>query len=87
MPHFTAKLSPPQKDCAGPGLLFPRQKVGNDGEVQPVHTQLLPKNAECCGAALRGDGGGFFGICCFALAWPLPACEGGIMPEGVAAGP
>lgn len=44
MPHFAARLSL-LPDCAGPGLLFPRQKVGNDGGVQPAcgPTQVLPE--------------------------------------------
>lgn len=88
--------SPPcQKDCVGPGLLFPTQKVGNDGGegggvgYSLLNTQVVspPPKAEWHGAADCRDGGGIFCVCCFALAWPSPACEGCMMPKGVAAGP
>lgn len=50
-------------------------------------TPRLSPKAECCGTAPCGDGGGTFCVCWFALARPLPACEGCTMSRGVSAGP
>lgn len=93
-PQFTTGFLPCWRDCVGPGLLFPRKQVENDGGGHSLLTHKSPpkSRAACrgpgiqCGAAVCGDRSGIFCIFCFALAWPWPACEGGMTPKGVTAG-
>lgn len=79
----------PERLCWPWAAFTQREKVVNDGGVQPAHTHRSPPRmlSHRSGTSSCEDGGGIFCVCRFALAWPLPACEGCMTPKEVAAGP
>lgn len=79
----------PERLCWPWAAFTQREKVVNDGGVQPAHTHRSPPRmlSHRSGTSSCEDGGGIFCVCRFALAWPLPACEGCLTPKEVAAGP